>query len=46
FALSLFQILDSEDPSVIGWSPSGKAFRIADSERFCGDIMPRCFKRE
>lgn len=46
FALGLFQILKTEDPSIIGWSPSGKAFRIEDSERFCRDIMPRFFKRE
>lgn len=46
FALGLFQILKTEDPSIIGWSASGKAFRITDSERFCRDIMPRFFKRE
>lgn len=46
FALGLFQILKTEDPKVIGWSRSGKAFRIGDSEKFCRDIMPRFFKRE
>ncbi|CAM9478840.1 unnamed protein product, partial [Sphacelaria rigidula] len=45
FALGLFQILKTEDPSIIGWSASGKAFRITDSERFCRDIMPRFFKQ-
>lgn len=46
FALGLFQILKTEDPKVIGWSASGKAFRIGDSEKFCKEIMPRFFKRE
>lgn len=46
FALGLFQILKTEDPTIIGWSASGKAFRIGDSEKFCKDIMPRFFKRE
>ena len=46
FALGLFQILKTEDPKVIGWSSSGKAFRIGDSEKFCKEIMPRFFKRE
>lgn len=46
FALGLFQILKTEDPKVIGWSTSGKAFRIGDSEKFCKEIMPRFFKRE
>ncbi|CAM9952030.1 unnamed protein product, partial [Choristocarpus tenellus] len=45
FALGLFQILKTEDPSIIGWSASGRAFRISDSDRFCRDIMPRFFKQ-
>ncbi|CAN0180960.1 unnamed protein product, partial [Ectocarpus sp. 6 AP-2014] len=45
FALGLFQILKTEDPKVIGWSASGKAFRIGDSEKFCKEIMPRFFKQ-
>lgn len=46
FALSLFQMLETESPEVIGWSSSGKTFRVGDRDKFCKEIMPKFFKRE
>ncbi len=47
FAPAFFQILRTEDPKVIGWSSSGKTFRVGDSEKFAEEIMPKWFnKRE
>eukprot|EP00752_Nemacystus_decipiens_P017282 g15483.t2 len=46
FAQSLFQILETTDPNVVGWSSSGKTFRVRDRDKFCKEIMPKFSKRE
>jgi len=44
FPRRLFEILSTEDKSVISWNADGKSFRINDTNLFCNDILPRYFR--
>lgn len=44
FPRRLADILQNEDPSIIGWNEDGKSFKINDTEAFTHDILPRYFR--
>ena len=46
FPIRLYSILEMEDPSIIGWSHSGVAFRVKDVDRFREETLPRYFRHQ
>lgn len=38
------EILESEDPTVVGWMPQGNAFIVRDAEKFVKDVLQRYFR--
>ena len=41
FPVKLYELLQREDESVVGWQSHGRAFCIRDTERFVQEIMPK-----
>ncbi|RHY29284.1 hypothetical protein DYB32_005273 [Aphanomyces invadans] len=46
FLRSLFSILESEDPTVIGWTPDGTAIQILSERRLETEILRKYFNHE
>jgi len=44
FPRRLFEILSTEDKSVVSWNADGKSFRIINNNLFCNDILPRYYR--
>ena len=44
FPRKLMEILESEDPTVVGWMPQGNAFIVRDAEKFVKDVLQRYFR--
>jgi HSF-type DNA-binding len=44
FPRKLMEMLRQEDPSTVGWLPSGDAFLVREADKFVGDILPRYFR--
>lgn len=44
FPRKLMEMLRLEEPSTVGWLPTGDAFLVRDADKFVGDILPRYFR--
>ena len=41
--VTLIELLENEDTSILAWLPNGDAFIVKDNDRFEADILPRYF---
>ncbi|CAM9742469.1 unnamed protein product, partial [Choristocarpus tenellus] len=46
FPSKLYEILDEEDPAIVGWTTTGKGFEVRNHERFSREILGRYFKQD
>lgn len=46
FPTKLYNLLETADPSVVGWLANGKGFRVHDMDKFIKDILPQFFNRK
>ena len=46
FPVKLFDLVTSEDPSVVCWKDSGDEFQVKDLDKFINIVLPKHFKRE
>jgi hypothetical protein len=46
FPTKLYNLLETADPSIVGWLTNGKGFRVHDMDRFITDILPQFFNRK
>jgi hypothetical protein len=44
--VKLFDLVTSEDPSVVCWKDSGDEFQVKDLDKFINIVLPKHFKRE
>lgn len=44
FPQKLFNLIESEDPNIIGWCERGLSFRVIDIDRFAEEIVPKYFR--
>jgi hypothetical protein len=45
FPQTLMELLSSEDPDIVTWLPSGKAFIVRSPKKFVETVLPRFFKQ-
>jgi len=45
FPQTLMEILSEEDPAIITWLPSGKAFIVRSSRKFVDSVLPKYFRQ-
>jgi len=45
FPQTLMELLSSEDPEIVTWLPSGKAFIVRSPKKFVEFVLPRFFKQ-
>jgi len=46
FPLKLFDLVSTEDETIVGWHSLGTAFQVRDHDQFVNVILPKHFKRE
>ena len=46
FPTKLYNLLETADPTIVGWLANGKGFRVHDMDRFIKDILPQFFNRK
>lgn len=46
FPTKLYNLLETADPTVVGWLANGRGFRVHDMDKFIADILPQFFNRK
>lgn len=46
FPKKLYALMEASDPEVVRWEEHGRAFRIANPERFATEVLPNYFRRK